>query len=30
MDGIAHFIARYDGEEHDLGNGLYAYRTNWF
>ena len=28
MDGIAHFIARYDGEEHDLGNGLYAYRTN--
>lgn len=27
-DGIAHFIARYDGEEHDLGNGLYAYRTN--
>lgn len=28
MDGIAHFIARYDGEEHELGNGLYAYRTN--
>lgn len=28
MDGIAHFIARYDGKEHDLGNGLYAYRTN--
>ena len=27
-DGIAHFIARYDGQEHDLGNGLYAYRTN--
>jgi hypothetical protein len=27
-DGIAHFIARYDGEEHELGNGLYAYRTN--
>lgn len=28
LDGIAHFISRYDGEEHDLGNGLYAYRTN--
>lgn len=28
QDGIAHFIARYDGDEHDLGNGLYAYRTN--
>ena len=28
MDGIAHFIARYDGQEHELGNGLYAYRTN--
>ena len=27
-DGIAHFIARYDGNEHELGNGLYAYRTN--
>lgn len=27
-DGVAHFIARYDGEEHELGNGLYAYRTN--
>lgn len=27
-DGIAHFIARYDGEEIELGNGLYAYRTN--
>ena len=27
-DGIAHFIARYDGQEHELGNGLYAYRTN--
>ena len=26
VDGIAHFIARYDSEEHDLGNGLYAYR----
>ena len=28
LDGIAHFLARYDGEEHELGNGLYAYRTN--
>lgn len=28
MDGIAHFVARYDGNEHDLGNGLYAYRVN--
>lgn len=28
VDGVAHFIARYDGEEHELGNGLYAYRTN--
>lgn len=28
QDGIAHFIARYDGEEIDLGNGLYAYRIN--
>lgn len=27
-DGIAHFIARYDGREHELGNGLFAYRTN--
>lgn len=27
-DGIAHFIARYDGEEIELENGLYAYRTN--
>ena len=27
-DGIAHFIARYDGDEIELGNGLYAYRTN--
>lgn len=27
-DGIAHFIARYDGNEIELGNGLYAYRTN--
>ena len=28
MDGIAHFVAIYDGNEHDLGNGLYAYRVN--
>lgn len=28
MDGIAHFVARYDGEEIDLGNGLYAYRVD--
>lgn len=28
QDGIAHFIARYDGDEIELGNGLYAYRTN--
>lgn len=27
-DGIAHFIAGYDGDELDLGDGLYAYRTN--
>lgn len=27
-DGVAHFIARYDGEEIDLGNGMYAYRQN--
>ena len=27
-DGIAHFIASYDGEEIDLGNGLFAYRVN--
>lgn len=27
-DGVAHFIARYDGEELDLGNGLYGYRNN--
>ena len=27
-DGIAHFLARYDGEEIDLGNGLFAYRCN--
>ena len=28
MDGVAHFIARWDSVEHDLGNGLYAYRQN--
>lgn len=28
LDGIAHFIAMYDGKEIDLGNGLYAYRVN--
>lgn len=28
LDGIAHFLAYYDGKEHDLGNGLYAYQTN--
>lgn len=27
-DGYAHFIARYDGEEIDLGDGIFAYRTN--
>ena len=27
-DGIAHFLAKYDGEELELENGLYAYRTN--
>lgn len=27
-DGIAHFIARYDGHEHDLENGAVYYRTN--
>ena len=27
-DGIAHFIAYYDGEEIDLGDGLFAYRQN--
>lgn len=27
-DGIAHFIAFYDGEEIDLGNDLYAYRVD--
>lgn len=28
QDGVAHFIARYDGEEIDLENGYYAYRQN--
>lgn len=27
-DGIAHFLASYDGEEVDLGEDLFAYRTN--
>lgn len=27
-DGIAHFIASYDGEEHELDNDLLAYRVN--
>ena len=27
-DGVAHFISRYDGKEIELGNGLFAYRTN--
>ena len=27
-DGVAHFIAYYDGKEIDLGDGLYAYRVN--
>ena len=27
-DGIAHFIATYDGNEIELGKGLFAYRTN--
>jgi len=27
-DGRAHFISRYDGEEHDLGEDLYAYRES--
>lgn len=27
-DGIAHFIAFYDGEEHKLDNDLLAYRVN--
>jgi hypothetical protein len=28
QDGIAHFIASYDAKEINLGNGLFAYRTN--
>lgn len=28
MDGIAHFVAIYDGKEINLGNGLYAYRVD--
>lgn len=28
QDGVEHFIAFYDGKEIDLGNGLFAYRTN--
>ena len=28
VDGVAHFIASYDGEEIELSNGYYAYRTN--
>lgn len=28
VDGIAHFIASYDGEEIELDNDLYAYRVN--
>lgn len=28
QDGIAHFIAYYDGEEEELGNGFLAYRIN--
>lgn len=27
-DGVAHFIAYYDGEENELGHGYYAYRVN--
>lgn len=27
-DGVAHFIARYDGEEIELENDMYAYRVN--
>lgn len=27
-DGIAHFLATYDGDEIDLGNDLYAYRRD--
>ena len=28
QDGIAHSLSTYDGEEIDLGDGLFAYRTN--
>lgn len=28
IDGIAHFLAFYDGEEIDLGEGYVAYRRN--
>jgi hypothetical protein len=28
VDGVAHFISSYDGEEIALENGSYAYRTN--
>lgn len=28
IDGIAHFISTYDGDEIELSNDLYAYRTN--
>ena len=27
-DGRGHFIAQYDGDEHDLGGDLYAYRMD--
>jgi hypothetical protein len=26
-DGVAHYLARYDGEEYETNNGLYVYRT---
>ena len=28
QDGIAHFIAYYDGDEEELGNGFFGYRVN--
>lgn len=28
FDGRGHYLAGYDGEEHDLGAGLVAFRTN--